>query len=216
VITLCIPVLSKYDLLYKCIASAEAGIVKPDRYLIQDNGTFIEKEKLGVSSNRIEVMTNYKNIGVAASWNKFIKSTQEIRIISNDDVEFFPDTIKIIVDNYDPETINASYGEHVNAFSLFTFPDSFIKLVGYFDETISPNYAYFEDNDYIYRMKLLGLGFHYSQFKYGHVGSATIKSMTHDQLSLHHEKFRLARKNYIRKWGGEPDNEVFKKPYAII
>jgi len=212
-ITLCIPTLTRYDLLSKCINSAENSIVKPDKYLIINNGNNL----INIPDDKVEVISFGHNIGVAASWNYFIKHTNEIRIISNDDVEFYPDTIKEFVDGYKDNYINYCAGINgLNSFSLFIIPDKIINAVGLFDETISPNYAYYEDNDYHYRMKLLGYDIYgNTNWNAGHIGSATLKAFTQEQMDQHHSKFRIATANYQRKWGGLPGHETYKTPYCL-
>jgi len=45
-VNLCIPTLNRYDLLVKCLESAEAGTLKPINYYIIDNGTKLFMEML--------------------------------------------------------------------------------------------------------------------------------------------------------------------------
>jgi GT2 family glycosyltransferase len=101
----------------------------------------------------------------------------------------------------------------INGFSCFGVQDSYIKKVGYFDETISPNYAYFEDNDAAYRMKLAGVIGVDSEAEAVHDTSSTLKAFTPEQTAMHHIKFNLAQNNYIKKWGGLPLHETYRTPY---
>ena len=73
-IVLGVPVLSRYDLLERLLASAEAGTVKPDRYLIVDNGRQLDVRSPGISraverGATVSVLSPGRNLGVAASWN---------------------------------------------------------------------------------------------------------------------------------------------------
>jgi GT2 family glycosyltransferase len=210
-ITLCIPTLSRYDLLERCILSAEAGIVKPDRYLVMDNGGTLK-----LDLPKVEVVTFGYNIGVAKAWNYFIKNSEEIRIISNDDIMFYPNTISTLVSFSEPSNMYCTRDIEANSFSLFVIGDDLVNTVGYFDEEISPNYAYFEDNDYHRRMDLAGRELRkIPGCTCGHFGSATLKSYSLQQQNEHHIKFRIAQANYEKKWGGSPGNETFSTPHDL-
>ena len=101
-----------------------------------------------------------------------------------------------------------------NIFSIFLVRDTCIERVGMFDEAISPNYAYYEDNDYMRRINLAGNivleGVH---TLVDHLGSQTIAAFDSKQKFEHHRKFEIARKNYIKKWGGMPTQEKYLTPY---
>lgn len=104
--------------------------------------------------------------------------------------------------------------EGTNSFSCFILPDKIINDVGLFDEWISPKYAYFEDNDYSHRMSLKGYGIKQCEAVVRHGGSSTIKNFDRTSMNAHHEKFRLARSHYVKKWGGEPGSEVYTTPFG--
>lgn len=220
VISVCIPTLKRYDTLHDLIKSAEIGSLVPDSYYVIDNGInteFTSSEyylSLDISMrSKVHVYRFGCNIGVAKSWNWFILNTPQTRIICNDDITFYNDTIeKISQIGMDGKMMYA--GGIANAFSCFVLPDAIIDTIGLFDETISPGYGYFEDNDYYYRMTLAGFGIEQLEnTTIGHVGSATLKSLSQDELDAHHKKFQLARHNYMSKWGGPPGHELFKIPY---
>jgi len=209
-VSLCIPVLNRYDLLVKCIESANNGTVKPDQIYIIDNGC----TNFNIEKDNILVFHPDRNIGVAASWNMFIKMTTVSRLIVNDDVEFNENTIEIMVEKLKYMDFTWTC-RPLNGFSCFGINDAMVEKVGYFDESISPNYAYFEDNDYAYRMKLLGIS--ESTFDCGaeakHMISSTLKAFNSKQMAEHSIKFNIAQNNYIRKWGGLPGKEKYRTPY---
>jgi GT2 family glycosyltransferase len=208
-ITLCIPTLSRYDLLKRCLESAEAGIIKPDRYLVIDNGG-----SLDLKLPKLEVVKFGYNLGVAKSWNYFINYTEEVRVICNDDIFFHPETLRNLLAEYEGNQITCTRDLEASSFSLFTIGDELVNTVGLFDESISPGYAYFEDNDYAYRMELLGYQIHrVHNCSCGHFGSATLKNYSSREMEDHHNKFRIAQNNYQKKWGGLPGKEEYKTPY---
>jgi GT2 family glycosyltransferase len=202
----------------KALQSAERGILVPDKYFIIDNGGRFERNDFYNSlGDRLEVVNYGQNLGVAGSWNKIIQCTSEIRIISNDDVEFFDDTIKLLVDYFVTDAVIYPAGiPAANSFSCYVIPDNVVEKVGYFDEKISPNYGYFEDNDYYRRMlmngiHLIGIG----NCRLGHSGSSTLNGFIGAEQRNHHLKFKTAEKNYVRKWGGVPGKETLTVPREL-
>lgn len=211
-ITVCIPTLNRYDMLERLILSAEAGSIKPDKYLIVDNGG-----KLNFSLNtKVDLYIPPRNIGVAASWNWLIRNSSEIRFICNDDLEFFPHTVETIVNYFTDKCIlfHTKFNRHNNDYSGFVISDYVFSLVGEFDESISPNYGYFEDNDYDFRIyrnfiNKIDNGDTFSNYQgipYEHKRSSTITLFNDNQLKNHHEKFKIAKDNFQRKWNMLPDD----------
>lgn len=217
-LTLGIPVLNRYDLLKISIESAERGNLKPAKYLIIDNGGKFQYDEFYTSlGDRLEIKSYGENLGVAGSWNKICENTSDIRIICNDDVVFFEDTIQNLVRKFDENMVVFPAGIiAANAFSCFIIPDNVLKLVGYFDARISPGYAYFEDNDYHRRMILKNISLiGVSDCMLEHSPSSTLKNFTSSQEREHHRRFKIAQDNYKRKWGGLPGHEDRTEPNAL-
>jgi len=212
-ITVCIPTLNRYDLLERLIESAEAGSVQPDKYLIVDNGG---KFNSFGSHPKVELYVPPRNIGVAASWNWLIRNSQEIRFICNDDIEFASNTLETIVKYFTDKCIlfHTRFDRHNNDYSGFLISDYVFNLVGEFDESISPSYGYFEDNDYdfrIYRdfMSRIENGDSFPDYQgipYEHERSSTIARFSAIQMKEHHEKFKIAKSNFKKKWNMLPDD----------
>lgn len=208
-VNICIPVLNNYIGLDTLIESIEKGTIKPDQYYIVDNGNKIKE----VTLERMLVYSPGRNLGVASSWNWFIDKTTEIRIILNDDLIFYEDTLEVFLDQYSEHTLTITEGTGaLNAFSFFSIPDHLINTIGKFDYQFHP--AYFEDNDYFRRMKLAG--YDYSVAKNCntiHTGSQTTKNFSAEEMEQHHRNFRKNQAYYIRKWGGLPTHELFNVPF---
>jgi len=213
-VNLCIPTLNRYDLLVKCIESAEAGTLKPINYYIIDNGTKLFMDMLPKKlESKITLIKAKYNLGVAMSWNWFLHNVKDHILISNDDIEFYPESIEKLMEGYD-ENFSIYPAEGATSFACMSFPRKIINDVGYFDETLSPHYAYFEDNDYHWRMRLKGYDIKdIAGCKVMHENSGTMKKYTPFELELHHHKFRLAQARYLAKWGDLPPNEKFTVPY---
>lgn len=150
------------------------------------------------------------NLGVAKSWNFFCELAREegldAVVIANDDIILFDDTVITMLNKLKecPRDFIAYNGD--TAFSLFTLPLSVFNLVGKFDENFYP--AYFEDNDYVMRMKLNNITMHYLESPgYYHQGSSTIRALSPSELEVHHQVFRKNQAYYVQKWGGLPGNE---------
>lgn len=211
-INLCIPVLNRYDTLEKLIISATNKInsIRPNEIYVYDNGGKIHSELSKEILEKIfSIYAPSENKGVAKAWNWFIRNVPEIRLICNDDIEFYPDTLKELMNNYSETHLTTPNLFKSNAFSCFTISNKIVDRVGYFDENISPNYGYFEDNDYSHRMSKFDIGLNIVESaKINHIGSATLKNYSPIEKNEHHKKFKLAKANYIRKWGGEPGKET--------
>jgi len=204
---LCIPTLNNLRGVLDLIESAELGSVIPDKYIVIDNGHVFKEDP---HLPKVEIVTSEVNLGVARSWNNFILFTFYERVISNDD---------LILGKFTFEKLLESKGDVVsiqglNAYSLFNIRDSAVQMVGYFDEKISPNYAYFEDNDFDWRLKLAGGNrVEIVDTDYVHKGSQTMSKLTGNDLEAHHRKFRRAREYYRAKWSGDPGMERFRIPF---
>lgn len=100
-----------------------------------------------------------------------------------------------------PETPNP-------CFSAFMINRDCWEKIGEFDEVFAP--AYYEDNDYHYRMKLAGhLAITYPPAMFFHWGSATQMEALGRPLTDSSNQHA----HYVRKWGGDPSKEVFKHPF---
>lgn len=208
-INLCIPVLNRYDLLRGAIQSAQGGNVRPSVYYIIDNGQSTPKvmEALSDFDIHVKLHTPKRPLGVAESWNWFIRTVPEERIISNDDVIFGPDSIRLLVES----AADIVWAEECG-FSCFVLRDSCVTKLGMFDEEISPGYGYYEDQDYLQRLDGRGTRAPSAiaeTVKCGmeHLHSSTLKAKSHHDILEHHRRFKIAQDNYARKWHLE---EAFK------
>jgi len=88
------------------------------------------------------------------------------------------------------------------------------EFPGLFDEKFYP--AYFEDNDFHYRLKLAGMrGVKTNQAIYYHFGSRTIRENKNMENIVKNSYLENEQK-YIDKWGGKPGEEKHIIPYNII
>lgn len=95
-------------------------------------------------------------------------------------------------------------------FSAFMIDQKCWEITGEFDEVFAP--AYYEDNDYHYRMQLAGLlAITYPPAMFFHWASRTQLEALGRPLSDTSNQHA----QYVRKWGGDPGKEVFVRPYNL-
>ena len=191
----------------------------PDYIVIIDNGLVINLDKfnhslIDVSNLKIQSGLNLlrpeRNMGVASSWNWFLKNVPvTAMVIANDDIEIFEETFQQLYASL-KQYSNAPLISVNDSWSLFILRKKALYQPGLFDENFWP--AYFEDNDYDYRIKLSGLPRGNIQGKLIHHVSTALKTYTEKEKQQHDKRFRDNQRYYASKWGGMPGKERFKKP----
>jgi GT2 family glycosyltransferase len=220
-VTLAVPTLRRYDLLtHLLVASAERGTRKPDQYFVVDNGGGLDAVAYGLPTEKTTIYKPGRNLGVSASWNHAIRERlpsddDGYLIMACDDMDLYANTVEALVAAADahPE-VGFFYPEH-NAHTMFGV---YLQRrwcwdkIGPYDERFWP--AYFEDNDYCYRLKLAGVPLMtVPGCGNNHVGSATMATYNEDEMREHHARFDGCRNYYIQKWGGPPHGERFSTPF---
>lgn len=210
-LTLATACYKRYDLLAELIASAEAGTRKPDRYFFVDNGGKIDTVDLPPNTT---VYRPGKNVGVAAAVNIVFRENEDFTVWTNDDVRLNPDTLEVMeVAALEDESrlfILPTHGAG-SAFTLFLARKRmFEEVVGWFDERFYP--AYFEDNDFAYRMGLVGIEKYHVETEYFHHTSGTIAVYSTREKLKHDAQFRANEHRYFLKWGGPPGEETWEEP----
>jgi len=215
-VSILVPIFNQYQLIPQFLKALMESTVVPDNVIYFDNGlkNLLDYLKEDDYSFKFEIYQPEKNMGTAIAWNYMIKNTPEERIILNDDIFVHKNTIQNLIDT-EGSLVACSKESTINVFSCFLIRDSCIEKIGYFDETISPHYAYFEDGDYARRILLANLEITRADCSADHYngGSQTMKALPPSRLQEHHMKFNFARNNFFRKWGGLPGEEVYLKPF---
>ena len=208
-LNICVPVLKRYDLLRDMLRSLRRSTLHPDMVYVINNGR--DKARLAAAMlptpSMYHVHQPHVSMGVAESWNWFIENVCEERVIVNDDITFAPESLK---------KLTASKADIAWAkgcgFSCFLLRDSCVQKIGSFDETISPGYGYYEDEDYLQRID--GRGTRAASVvredvdcNVRHYHSGTLKAASTPEMEEHHRRFKIAQANYARKWALE---EAFK------
>ncbi len=222
-VTIAIPTFNRYDLLnrlcYKLIQD-ESNIFNIRLFVIDNGGCLIDSGYLKSFDRNnprisIEVVTPNYNLGVAGSWNYFVKELGSC-IVANDDVVFTSEVISDFykaADNY-PNTIIFENSKANEGFSTFFInkPDELLGIGG-FDEIFNP--AYFEDDDCRYRLKLLKNPVVKVKLdRWAHENSSTLKNASNEYKRNHLCLYLRNKQYYILKWGGRPGKEKFLTPFG--
>jgi len=201
-----IPTLNRYDLLLPALHFYALNDFPNTEIHIIDNGNQGIENKYG---ERVKIYeTKDQNLSVAGSWNRLcqkIFAKSEYAVILNDDVYLGRKEFEIeMLLNQQFYDLYLSMCE----WSVFIIPKKTYIKVGMFDEEFNP--AYYEDNDYMYRMKLAKK----SIFKIPFLNPVVYKnSQTMEKQPNIMSYARVSKSRYISKWGGEPNREKYITPF---
>ncbi len=200
-----IPTYNRLDLLHPALLFYLRDFPYTKIYIV-DNGNQNISEK--IKHPNIDVLVQEKNIGVASSWNLLcdtIFETNDYAIILNDDIYLGRKDWEIdnLLTNYKKD-----FYVTMQDWCAFILPKYTYKKVGKFDEEFYP--AYYEDNDYIYRLKLNRSIVFQIPFLNPFLFQS---SQTIDKEPSIRNYVQRNKERYIQKWGGEPNKETFIKPF---
>jgi glycosyltransferase involved in cell wall biosynthesis len=200
-----IPTINRADLLMPSLEKYQNDFPNTDIHVIDNGNQTFESYQ----NTNISIWKQQQNLGVAASWNKLceiIFRTHDWALLVNDDVYL----------GYDTETVNSAINtcevgimQSYYNWSVLLISKELFEKVGKFDANFFP--AYYEDSDYMYRLRLLGL-----QHEVNHILDPIDfkQSQTYEKdpdlvnMAMKENSYR-----YQRKWGGVPLLEQFTIPY---
>jgi GT2 family glycosyltransferase len=200
-----IPTYNRFDLLHPALLFYIRDYPTTKIYVV-DNG----HQNIGskIKHPNIEVIENDKNVGVANSINQLcnlIFKNHDYAIILNDDIYLGRKDWEVdnLLTNFKKDLYVT-----MQDWCAFIMPKKTFKEVGEFDGEFFP--AYYEDDDYKYRMKLKGKNIFTIPFLNPFVfqNSQTIEKEPSFRPLIENNK-----KRFIAKWGGEPTKEKFKTPF---
>ncbi len=199
--------LNRYDLLGKMLATLNTSTAKVDHVYIVDRGGDVAALTLACGHLQVADLSivTVEDQSLAAAWNWAVENISENRIITNDDVTFSPTALEGFVAT-PGDVVGMREDARSGPFACFLFRDSAREKVGLFDTEISPGYCYHEDCDYMHRMRLAGATLGAADGVI-HGVSRTNAKKTAAQMADHHKRFRIAERNYMKKWGGLPGRE---------
>jgi GT2 family glycosyltransferase len=204
-----IPTYNRMDLLLPSVIKYITTDFPEVNIHIIDNGN--QHIKFLETMPNIKVYEEKENIGVAASWNKLCKKIYEkhdFALIVNDDVYLGYNTK--VVEKAMAEC-QSGFSQSNASWSVFLMHKEFYDFVGDFDEIFYP--AYYEDSDYLYRMKLLGIKQDIDSF----LDPKEVNiSMTYERApDMVNQAMKDNKQRYIEKWGNLPLLENYIKPYNL-
>ena len=201
-IALGIPTINQAELLQPLLERYSENWYGRHTYII-DNGN----QKIDPVGSKQRIVKMSYNLGVAGSWNLLCRTIfgfgySHIDIYWNknaDDIESYIEQ--------NPADFYVGLGQ----WCCFVLPYETYEKVGMFDDKFVN--AYFEDNDYEYRMKLLGLSVHKNEFFNPDEYKQSQSIRKDHSLNVNFESNKM---RYIEKWGGFPREEKFSKPFEKI
>ncbi len=201
-----IPTINRADLLIPTLARYKQDFPGTLIFVV-DNGC----QSFPILNEFVTIYPTPTNVGVAASWNflaqqAFLLHDLPFLWLLNDDVYSGKKENQIL------DLFNFNEGEQFfcspGSLSSFIIGRDLFKKIGPFDEQFFP--AYFEDNDYLYRMKLAGCNKRVTSWLSceEYRNSSSIEK----DPSLN-RRFDTNKQYYLAKWGGLPEYEKFKTPF---
>lgn len=211
-----IPTINRVDLLKECLEDLAENLSDVEQIYITDNGN---QNIIAIIPDKIRNITRLytpgKNLGCSGSWNDMMrraftskKISVDYLLILNDDIIFGHTTtdLKAAVEKHPDALIINSGG-----WSCFMVSKECYELVGPFDEKFYP--AYFEDNDYAYRISLLERPNAIVKARPEFKPKVFRSSMSLKKDPTLNKTFGENKKYYERKWGGLPCHEKYKTPF---
>lgn len=207
------------------------------------DGTRRAMEELERTDPRMHLIHNSQNIGCGPAWNfgigtAFTKGSDYVLVINNDIllhenaidrlVERFErkerDVVMVtaldvrgevplptMIDALDDRDKESTEESEAPNFSAFMINRTCWEEVGEFDNGFFP--AYFEDNSYHYRMRLLGFrAIVYPPALFYHYGSRT-QNESLEKPIVPGNFFEKNRAYFVEKWGGPPGDEKYDHPF---
>jgi GT2 family glycosyltransferase len=204
-----IPTINQFDYLQESINALNKYLPDVD-IIIYNNSNINLLTKIKINNNIKIIGTGY-NVGVAAAWNTMLADMKangyEYALILNDDI-VLSENIKLIHEYLE---LKPSFARILNDWSVFLISIETYSKVGLFDEKFFP--AYFEDCDYQYRMFLNNISVDFPRFLIPEIYRTSCSIKENPNLN---KNYRINRQYYIQKWGGEPNQELFTKPFNNI
>jgi hypothetical protein len=209
-----IPTLNRLDLLYPAMLYYEIDFPNTEKFIV-DNGN----QDLGWNLENISatIIENENNVGVAASWNQLCKAIfkeHDYALILNDDIYLgrqewainsFFDWLEMNLGIEDKigvrNAITADFFVGPKDWCAFIISKKCYEQIGEFDDRFFP--AYYEDNDYAMRMKLMGKKLEIVPFLEPAVFRSSETMKKDSEI-----KGEESKQKYIEKWGGLPGEEM--------
>ena len=169
--------LSKFDLAQRLLESIDYPVQK---LVIVDNSG--KKAWIPEPNDYVSELWTIRlphGLGANGAWNLIIKSTPfaPYWVIPNDDSWFEPGALETIAHNVDPEKFN--FVDVNPKWSCVVPGEGAVRTAGLWDEVFHP--IYYDDDEYEWRMSMLGVEFNHIPAKVHHNNSSTLHSGYQDK-----------------------------------
>ena len=169
--------LSKFDLAQRLLESIDYPVQK---LVIVDNSG--RKAWIPEPNDYVSELWTIRlphGLGANGAWNLIIKSTPfaPYWVIPNDDSWFEPGALETIAHNVDPQKFN--FVDVNPKWSCVVPGEGAIRTAGLWDEVFHP--IYYDDDEYEWRMSMLGVEFNHIPAKVHHNNSSTLHSGYQDK-----------------------------------
>jgi GT2 family glycosyltransferase len=169
--------LSRFDLAQRLLDSIDYPV---EHLVIVDNsGTKAFQPTVSEHVKNVWLLQVPHGLGANGAWNLIVKSTPHAPywVIPNDDAWFAPGALETIAKNVDTKAFNFV---NVNPKWSCVIPtEGSVLQAGLWDEVFHP--VYYDDDDYEWRMKELGVPFHHIDATVHHDNSSTLNSGFHER-----------------------------------
>lgn len=169
--------LSKFDMAQRLIDSIDYPV---EKVVIVDNSgkrEFVPRPNHHVKD--LWLLQVPHGLGANGAWNLIIKSTPHAPywVIPNDDSFFAPGALETIAKDVDTGAFN--FVDVDPRWSCVIPTETSVRMAGLWDEAFHP--IYYDDDDYEWRMRELGVKFHTIDARVHHNNSSTLKSGYQDR-----------------------------------
>lgn len=189
--------LSKFEMAQRLLDSIDYPV---ENLVIVDNSGKREFEPV-VETDLVKntwIIQVPHGLGANGAWNLIIKSTPHAPywVLPNDDSWFAPGALQAIAEEVDTEAFN--FVDIHPRWSCVIPTEGSVRKAGLWDEAFHP--IYFDDDDYEWRMRELGVRFHDIPAKVHHDNSSTLKSGYEDKNTF---TFRRNQSLLVNKRAGK-------------
>lgn len=203
-----IPTINRADLLQEALAEYPTYYPEIDIFVLDSGNQNIPTSDYSY----LHILTSENPMGVSKSWNYLINHAisagYENFLILNDDIilKCGKNAVEKLLETFSHRVFIRP--RPIFHWCAFILTKVIYRQVGMFDENFKK--CFFEDNDYEYRMRLINVTILYSDT----LEPAVFRNSMSTQKDPLLGDYIQNKEYYIRKWGGEPNNEKYLTPFG--
>lgn len=172
--------LTRFDMAQRLIDSIDYPV--QHLVIVDNSGTKAFQPTLSKHVENLWLIQVPHGLGANGAWNLIIKSTPHAPywVIPNDDAYFEPGALQKIAEQVDTEAFN--FLDITPKWSCVVPGEGAVMKAGLWDEAFHP--IYFDDDEYEWRMKELGVKFNTISARVHHDNSSTLQSGFHERNNV--------------------------------